>query len=113
MDEVLKNPFFIAAALMIVFIVLPVLLFVYLPRAAEIASLQRQLAEKNDTIERMSKNQTRAELEHHADKTWLRQEILDARKEQGSAQARAVQQQSIADQIARAHGRLAGKGETA
>ncbi len=113
MEQVLNNPFFIAAALLIVFIVLPVLLFVYLPRAAEIADLKRTINRKNAVIARMARNQTAAELEHNADIDWMRKEIEDAQRGEGIARARKKQTEEIAEQIARAHGRLAGKGDAA
>ena len=113
MEKVLDNPVFIGAALMIVFLVLPVLLFVYLPRAAEIADLKRTINRKNAVIARMARNQTAAELEHNADIDWMKKEIADAQRAEGIAQARKKQTAEIAEQIARAHGRLSGKGESA
>lgn len=113
MEKVLDNPFFIATALMIVFVVLPVFLFIYLPRAAEIADLKRTINRKNAVIARMARNQTAAELEHNADIDWMKKEIADAQRGEGIAQARRKQTAEIAEQIARAHGRLAGKGDAA
>ena len=113
MNDLFNNPILVVSALVVVFVILPVLLFVYLPRAEEIASLRRLLSEKDAIIDRMTRNQTQAELAHTADRQWYAAQIEYARKDEGDAHARAKQHQDIADQIARAHGRLAGKGEAA
>lgn len=116
-ESIFENPWFTAPALVTLIVIISVLLFVYMPRTKEILDLQRQLSEARSKIDHMSKNQTRAELEHFADLEQLRgdhmlnvksieAEAQDAEQRAKNAEARTQQSEDLRRQIAEAADKL-------
>lgn len=122
-ESIFENPWFTAPVLVALVAVLLILLIVYMPRTREILDLQRQLSEARSKIDHMSKNQTRAELEHVADMEQLRgdhaldvrnieAEAKDAETRAKNAEARTQQSEDLRRQIAEAADKLTKEAQT-
>lgn len=116
-ESIFENPWFTAPVLVALIVIISVLLFVYMPRMEEIRSLQRRIDKKDAIIDRMSKGQTQAELEHVADLEQLRgdhmlnvksieAEAQDAELRAKNAEARTQQSEDLRRQIAEAADKL-------
>lgn len=117
--SIIENPVFIAIALTSLIALAFILFAIYIPRAEEIKRLNKIIAEKDATIDRLSRESTDAALQHTADVGELSEKVLRAEKKSDdvavgyekklrAAQNRTKQQKELADQIARAAGKLKG-----
>jgi len=116
-ESIFENPWFTVPVLLALVVILGVLLFVYMPRMEEIRSLQRRIDKKDAIIDRMSKGQTQAELEHVADMEQLRGDhaadalafatkLQKAEEQKKDAEARTEQSEDLRRQIAGAADKL-------
>lgn len=116
-ESIFENPWFTAPVLIALIVIISVLLFVYMPRAEEIQQLRKRIARQAAVINSMSKDQTRAELEHVADLEQMRgdhalnvksieAEAQDAEQRAKNAEARTQQSEDLRRQIAEAADKL-------
>ena len=125
MDEsIFDNPWFVAPALTLLVIVTVVLLFVYLPRADEIKRLKKRIRELREKVDSMSRQQTKAELEHVADMEQIRgdraadakefaEKLQGAEEQKRTAEARTEQSEDLRRQIAEAAEKMQARRATA
>ena len=100
--SILDNPWFIAYSVTAITFLAAVLLLVFCPRLEEIRTLKKQLKDARTKIERMSKQQTTAELEHVADMEQLRGDQAAAEQSAKNVAARVEQIKGINRQISEA-----------
>lgn len=116
-ESIFENPWFTAPVLVALIVIISVLLFVYMPRMEEIRQLRKRIARQAALINSMSKDQTRAELEHVADLEQMRgdhalnvksieAEAQDAEQRAKNAEARTQQSEDLRRQIAEAADKL-------
>ena len=121
-ESIFENPWFTVPVLLALVVILGVLLFVYMPRMEEIRSLQRRIDKKDAIIDRMSKGQTQAELEHVADMEQLRGDhaadalafatkLQKAEEQKKDAEARTEQSEDLRRQIAGAADKLKARAQ--
>ena len=121
-ERIFENPWFTVPVLLALVVILGVLLFVYMPRMEEIRSLQRRIDKKDAIIDRMSKGQTQAELEHVADMEQLRGDhaadalafatkLQKAEEQKKDAEARTEQSEDLRRQIAGAADKLKARAQ--
>lgn len=121
-ESIFENPWFTVPVLLALVVILGVLLFVYMPRMEEIRSLQRRIDKKDEIIDRMSKGQTQAELEHFADMEQIRGDhaadalafatkLQKAEEQKKDAEARTEQSEDLRRQIAGAADKLKARAQ--
>lgn len=106
MEAILNNPFVVLTAIFLLFAVSVVLIFIYIPRAEEIARLRRIIDEQHARIDQLSKESTAAELQHQKTVDQMMGEYIadigELTSELAATSGRAAQNASRAKQIAKA-----------
>lgn len=106
MEDLFSNPFIVIPAVYLFLTIMVLLLFVYLPRADEIARLRRIIDEQHARIDQLSKDGTAAEIAHNEEVKRIKGEMLadigDLTFELAASNGRAAQNANRAKTIARA-----------